>query len=343
MTAATITKPAPKVATPAPTPKAATPEPFVIEAFNGAYVRIEANEEFNDKGVKLVAISYNLPIELISFSYTYQRAIEEPKTKGLIKSFGENGRWPWLTVTINPDRNPIDGNHRTFVSIALGYTTIPIVHEMDFTSPEAEVEFFLEMNKMPTQIKADHYVWRAKFLAKQIAGELFYKLVDQDESSQLFDKVSIVERKPLRSRIPISAAWELIAKCGLGYSRGWRIDEEGIYNARIEEVGYENIKESVNEFMIFFINCHRLKEAGCICWGSKPFKVFIDLFILLKKNDLLSTAGKYNRAVNHISKFNIDKNIVGMEYGSLLALLIDKYNRKKKAHNRIVNTKVFER
>jgi len=341
MTTATINKPVGIVATPPPAAPEEIPEPYVFEPLNGVFVQIDYDDEFSAKGVKLVATYFNMPLKLINFNYTYQRALEDGRLKTLIDSFAENGVWQSLTATINTKKNPVDANHRISCLIAIGAKTIPIVHEYDFISPEAEVAFFLELNKMNSQIKADHYVWRAKFLSKQISGELFYKLVDQDETSALFDKVSIVERKPLRSRIPISSAWELISKCGLGYSKGWRLDEEDIYNLRIEKVGYENIKESVNEFMTFFTLCHGPKERGSICWGTKSFKVFIHLFLLLKKNNLLCTTSKYKRAVDRISKFNIDKNIIGIEFGSLLALLIDKYNLKKKDHNRILITKVF--
>ncbi len=331
------------VATPTTVKKESKLEAIVIEPLNGKFVTIDYNEEFNAKGVRLVAIHFNMPIELINFCSAYQRALEDGRLKTLIKSYAENGVWQSLTATINTSKNPVDGNHRITCLIAIGHKTIPIVHEFEFTTAEAEVDFFLEINKMGTQIKAPQYVWRAKYLAKHVAGLLFYKLTDEDELSFLFDKVSIAERPSTLKRIPINSAWQLIAKCGLGYSKGWRNDEEEIYNAKIKEIGYEIVLNRINEFLIFFNNCFGPKERGSICWKAKTFKAFIHLFILLKKNNLLNTTSKYKRTVQRISKFNIDENLAKMEFGSLMTCLIDKYNIKKKEHNRILITNPFIR
>lgn len=303
----------------------------VLTPLNGKFIEMPYNTPFNNKGVRLVSIFMNMPLDLLKHVEIYQRSLETKRIATIEKMMTEaGGPWPNATAIINPGLFIVDGNHRITVMKKMGYTAFPIVHMMEFSSDETEAEFFVDVNKMNTQISADHYMWRARKLSKHPVGILLYKLVDEDEQSLLHDRVTIAERRSKHNKIPISSALKIISKCGLGLNQTFQSDREDSYINRINEVGYDAIRTNINQFMRWFIMCHGEKSSGHTAWLASAIRCYADLFSMLRSNNLLSTTAKYNQSVAKFRKFSLTKETLKLGYFPMMNILIGTYNKGKR-------------
>jgi len=306
---------------------------FEIDSLENAFVRLDVNEPFNNKGVRLVAIYFNVPIDKLIFQDIYQRVLEPPRLKEIMNMMTEcGGPWKTLTMTVNDRWSLVDGNHRWNALINLGFKSVPIVHMMEFENDSAEAQYFIDINKMNIQIKKDHYIWRARYIAKHPAAELMYRLVDIDETSKLFNNVSIAERKSTKNRIPINVAWQIICRCCLNIQDSYKSAQENNILKKIEITDYTKIKEDINNFMIWFEKCFNEKKHGSIAWSSKAMRCFIIFFMMLRQNNLLNTTSKYKQSVKKLQTFNLTTEIIKLDQYSFLLCLVNHYNKKKRTN-----------
>ena len=310
-------------------------EPIEIAPFNGRYMMTRHENNWDSKGTRLIATFWNMPVYIPVFEDIYQRALEKQRLKQLRTMIQEAGRpWDTMTITLNPRRAIVDGNHRIVTLKDLGYPTIPQVNMMDFKDIVAESEYFIDINKMSSRIKKDHYIWRARFVAKQMSALILYSLVDADEESMLFDRVSTAERASTKNRIAINTAWHIICKCGLNYQSKFEIDKEPFLIERIEKVGYGSVKQSVNEFMTWFLRSFKEKDQKNPAWKNKCFLAFIQYFNLLKKKGMLSTESRYKQTLKKNNEFSINASLLELDQHNILRELVTHFNHKKKVGNK---------
>lgn len=320
-----------------PEKKIEVAEPTIMDPFNGRFIKVPVDEQWDNKGTRLVARYFNMPISMPIFEDIYQRSLVKSNLKMLEAMILETGRpWSTMDLTINTRYGTVNGNHRVFILRKIGWPTIPQVNMMDFRDEVAEAEFFIDINKISTQIKKDHYIWRARFVAKQIPGLILYSLIDTDEESMLFDRVSTAERPATKSRMNINTAWHIICKCGLDYQTKFEVRKESLIVEKLEKIGYGALRNNINNFMKWFILCHKEKDQRSPAWKNKVLLAHIQYFNMLKKVGMLSTESRYKQTIKKSNEFSLTPQLLELDQHNILREMVIHFNRKRKPGNKYI-------
>jgi len=309
------------------------PKPMhLVEDIKDNFVKMIVNEPFDKKGVKMTGRYFNMPLLMLKQNLTFQRDIEKGRIKQIKEMIIDSDRfWSSSAITIDKDFEIIDGGHRFVVCNDLGIKNFPFVQQLNFTNLSKKVGWFVDSNKVDPTIKKDHYLWRAKHMAKHTDGILLYQLCHIDDTSLLFDYVSLAERKPLKTRITINSAWHIILKIGLLNSGKWELRREKSIVELINATSYNTIKFRINSFLTWFKLCFGEKTEGRIEWNSKLIQTYTLVYKNLIDHNLIGNKVKYNQSIKKFSKYKFNTDTIRMDQYYILAVLIHHFNSNKKS------------
>jgi hypothetical protein len=304
---------------------------YLFDQIKTQFVKIPFTDGFDEKGKRTVAMYLNMPIQNVKLGTDYQRSLEMRRLKWVNEMIHERDAiLREVVFIINMSNDVVDGSHRTHCFRELGIPFLPVVMQCEFKTFEDEAEYFIDINKINTQINKAHYIWRAMKKANRISGNLLYDMVDiNDNSSSMYNMVAIAERRGTKNRISIGDFWNIVYKVGFGRNSHWKMERDAHCETLIKSFGYPTIESSVNQFMTWFKQCFGEKKTGHMAWKPKALHCFARVYMMLKEAKLLETN---RQMVSSISKFKLmpinAETLKGDEY-VLLSIIVNHWNKNK--------------
>jgi hypothetical protein len=276
----------------------------------------------NEFGMTLIETK-KVPIESLKFNRDYQRVKQPARVKQIKQGMIACGQFlPDRPITVNQKNEVVDGQHRLWAAMEMGYSIVPIV-KYHFKTPELEAKYFIFINNYDPRLKATDY-WYANLLSKDPIAIFLYRL-DEDFNSALKNKIAL-KGKETNHKWSITPTLEVIG-LALGYSNeNWTKSLHGKWVAALKFRGQKEVMLEVNEFVVWYEAIFGLKNKNPFAYYLDSFRAIKLLYYKLKRK------GWHNQptTINKMKSFQIDSAFIAAPLAGKKQLLIGHYNHRKK-------------
>ncbi len=303
-------------------------QPAVLDkSWTDKFIRMDYDTPFNDIGMRIRYRYLNIPIDMLLEEKLYQRPYEKKRLKIIEESVVESGEaWPTTLMEINMRFGTLDGNHRRFIFMDLGITTVPEVIQLEFKTLEDEVNYFVKKNTHGSTIKKPPIIWAAKHLAKHTTAQLLYKLVTEDKESKLYNYVALMHEPSTINRLSIAQAWQIIAKVGLNRLVKYERVLDSYLESLIQTTAYDVIKARINHFMDWFVACFGEKKEKHASYNAKTMVSYIIAYKMLLDAKLINNKKSYNASTKKFGKLVLAPETLSCEPFVIATAILSHYN-----------------
>jgi len=258
----------------------------------------------------------------------FQREIKAGRTKNIIMKMLVYGYDPANPVIIGEDGKLIDGQHRTLAAAALEIKEIPAIIAR-FKSPQEKAKYFVAKSRPEGGAMAIGDRIRAELSSGDIYAKYVYKLGRDDSTCIFHDKVGLKGVPSPKGKISPVAFLKIFNWIALDHRRRWEQQSVHILETKIRESSYQEIKERMNDFGIWFFSW--VSPNDNLVYRDKNILGILDFYLMMLKQPGSSLDSLKRASIRKLQTFDF-KNCLKMEATSIPGNLLSYYNGKKKRY-----------
>ena len=277
----------------------------------------------NDFGMTLIEVHKKVPVESLKFNQDYQRAKQPSRVRQVKNGLIACGQFlSDKPITVNQNNEVVDGQHRLWAAMELGYNHVPIA-KYKFATPELEAKYFIFTNNYDPRLKTPD-LWYANLLSKDPIAVFMYRL-DEDPNSILKDNIAL-KHKETNYKWRIPPTLEIIGLASGDPHHNWTKQIHPKWITLLSNKGQKNTLIEVNEFVSWYQSIFGMKKKNPFAYYTDTFRAAKLLYIKLKEK------GWHNKqsTINKMKSFQVDSAFIAAPLAGKKQLLIGHYNHQKK-------------
>lgn len=257
---------------------------------------------------------------------TYQRCIEPSRKRGIAQSMVTTGYWPEETIIVNQDFEIVDGQHRVVAALQVGIKQVPI-SVVEFKDKRTEATYFSLKNNWNTSLKPVDF-WYARYQFCHPYATCIYEL-DIDDDSLLKNNIALKGRETKKAKFTITDCC-LFINFAVGYNQNWSKEKDAFLTKRVVNLGYEPIKEEINDFIDCFYSIFgNSKRSNPFAYRASSIRSFITFYSLAKRQDFLSSRRKLNEFIGKMATYALTADFLKANHAGRIQMLITHFNHKR--------------